>query len=240
MRNQTLRQSFSHAFDGLSHVLWTQKHVRTQLMMVILVFLLSYVMKLEMTKVLFMLSAVTFVLVAELFNTAIEVVVNMITQAYHPMAKIAKDVAAAGVLIASFYAVLVAGGIFINAPKINYFFFDTHLLRSVNPPNMLVVLLLCFAVLSILVMLGKSRKGHGSILSGGAVSGHAAVAFMLFSAVALYSQFNPYASVCALVLAVLVAQSRVEGKIHSLLEVILGGTVGIALMILLTIFGTHG
>ncbi|HEX2949261.1 MAG TPA: diacylglycerol kinase [Armatimonadota bacterium] len=241
MKNTNLFQSFSHAFEGLSHVLWTQKHVRTQLLIVIMVMLLSYAMRLEMIKVLFILSAVALVLIAELFNTAVEVVVNMITQEYHPLAKIAKDVAAAGVLIASLYALLVGGAIFLNGARVRDLFHGSahHALSHIPAPNPIIVLLLCFGVLSLIVMLGKSRKQHGSILQGGAVSGHSAVAFMLFAAIAIYGH-NVYVTFFAFLLAVLVAQSRVEGKIHTLTEVIWGATVAIILMALIVLFTPGG
>lgn len=235
MKNRHIFQSFKHAFEGLSHVLWTQKHVRTQLFIVVLALLLCYAMQLDVIKVLFVLSAIALVLLAELFNTAIEVVVNMITESYHPLAKVAKDVAAAGVLIASMYALIVAGGIFFSSPKIHLVFSGTQLLKESlhHQPQPLMVLLLCFLVLSILVVLGKSRKDHGSILRGGAVSGHTAVAFMLFSAIAIYSGFQLKFSIPALLLAILVAQSRVEGKIHTVREVLWGAIIALVLMTVL-------
>jgi len=235
MRNTTLKQSFQHAFAGLSHVLWTQKHVRTQLFMVVLVLLLAYAMKLDYIQVLFVFSAIAMVIMAELFNTAVEVVVNMITQTYHPFAKIAKDVAAAGVLIASFYSVIVAGGIFLNGGSIQKLFSGVVKYPKFAPadPHPMVVVLMCFVVLSIIVMLGKSKKSHGTILQGGAVSAHSAIAFMLSAAISIYSEFNILISTLALVLAILVAQSRVEGRIHSLREVILGAIIAILLMVLL-------
>ena len=236
MRNKNLKDSFTNAFEGLSHVLWTQKHVRTQFFMVILVMLLSYVMRLELIKVLFILSAVAMVLIAELFNTAVEVVVDMITQEYDLRAKIAKDVAAAGVLISTFYATLVAGGIFLNGAKIRSLLNGVKPILHLASPNPMVVLLVCFGVLSLIVVLGKSRKSHGSILQGGAISGHTAVAFMLATAIAIYTNYAPIISVLALFLAVLVAQSRVEGKIHTLAETIWGAIVATALMAILVVF----
>ncbi len=47
------------------------------------------------------------VLAAEMFNTAVESVVDMVTQAYHPLAKLAKDIAAGAVLITSINAAIV-------------------------------------------------------------------------------------------------------------------------------------
>lgn len=236
MKNKNVWQSFAHAFEGLSHVLWTQKHVRTQLLIVIMVLILSYTMRIEMIKVLFVLSAVAFVLIAELFNTAVEVVVNMITEEYHPLAKIAKDVSAAGVLVASFYALLVGGGVFLSGPRILGFINSVH---HIQPPNPIVVLLLCFGVLSLIVMLGKSRKQHGSILQGGAVSAHTAIAVML-AFIIWFVSHNTLTTILAAFLAILVAQSRVEGKIHTLAEVLWGATVAILLMVLIILFSPGG
>lgn len=235
-RNTNIFQSFSHAFEGLTHVLWTQKHVRTQLFMVALVFILSFYLRLKTLDFLFIMSAIAFVLVAELFNTAVEVVVNMITREYHPLAKIAKDVAAAAVLISSFYALIVGGAVFFRSDLLQTVFTNSHLVIEVTKkPNPIVVIFLCFAVLSIFVMLGKSKKTHGSILQGGAVSGHTAVAFMLATTIALQSAFDIGTTVIAFLLAVLVAQSRVEGKIHSLAEVLWGALFAVVLMVLIVL-----
>jgi diacylglycerol kinase (ATP) len=204
-------------------------------------------MQLEMIKVLFVLSAVIFVIFAELFNTAIEIVVNMITREYNPLAKIAKDVAAAGVLVAAFYAVFVGCGVFITDNK----FADlingaTNISLKVAPPNPIVVLIVAFGVLSLSVVIGKAKRSHGSILKGGAISAHTAIAFMLFVGIAIYSssdngniKFNMPVIVMALILAILVAQSRVEGRIHTLREVLWGAAVAFMLMALLLLFPTH-
>jgi len=233
MRNKNLAESFAHAFEGLAHVMWTQPHVRIQLIIVAMVLTLSYVMKLNTFQVLFLLSAVAFVLIAELFNTALEVVVNLITDRYHPLAKIAKDVAAAGVLIASIYSLLVGGAIFLSGPELLQFIRRSHNIPYVHNPHPIIVLLMGFTVISIIVALGKIRAGHSNILRGGAISGHSAVAFMLFALISIYCRFNPLICVMAFFLAFLVAQSRVEGRIHTLAEVIWGATLALAVVALL-------
>jgi len=235
MKNKHIGESFAHAFEGLSHVIWTQKQVKIQLLMVLLVFMLSYFMKIDSTKVLFVLSAVTLVLIAELFNTAIEVVVNMVTETYHPLAKIAKDVAAAGVLLASMYAMIVGAVIFLKGSLVHHLFERAPMLQAIPKPDLVVIVLVGILVLSIFVALAKVRIGHGTILRGGAVSGHSAVAFLFAAAIAVYSNFNPYITTLAFFLAILVAQSRVEGKIHSLAEVIWGAIVALVLMTLLVL-----
>ncbi len=233
MANKHLGESFLHAFEGLSHVIWTQRQVRIQLSIVVLVLLLSWVQRLDTVRVLFVLSAVALVLMAELFNTAVEVVVNMVTETYHPLAKIAKDVAAAGVLIASMYAFLVGITVFVIEPlrdKLIGLHVDPNALKE---PNWAALTMLGIAVGTILVPLFKVKVGHGTLMSGGAVSGHSAVAFSLAAAIFIQSQRNLLISIPAAVLAILVAQSRVEGKIHTLAEVIWGAVVAILVMALL-------
>jgi len=238
MSNKNLYESYYHAFEGLSHALWTQKHVRIQLTIVMLVLVLAYVRGLDELRVLFLFSAIAVILIAELFNTAIEVVVNMVTESYHPLAKIAKDVAAAGVLIASMYAILVGVTVFVPVKTIRDWLAKTPQFRP--QPDLVVVILLAVAIVFILVPLAKIRVGHGSILRGGAVSGHTAVAFLLTAAIAIKCTFDPLTTISALVLAVLVAQSRVEGKIHTVGEVFWGASVAVALLLLLLLMRSMG
>jgi len=236
-KNRSLGQSLKMAFAGLTHVVWTQKHVRTQLLIIILVLMLCYALRLSVINVLFVISAIVLVIIAELFNTAIEVVVNMITMKYDPRAKIAKDVAAAGVLMASFYSIFVGFGIFLGNIDIVKSIGDFSLVKwGIDPPSPIVVLVLAFSVLTLIVILGKAKKNHGSILKGGAISAHTAVAFMLFVAIAIYSKLHLPVTIMALLLALLVAQSRVEGRIHTVREVIWGALVAIILMALLMLF----
>jgi len=234
MSNKHLGESFYHAFEGLSHAIWTQRHVRVQLIVIALALLLSYMMRLDALRLLFVLSAIALVMIAELFNTAIEVVVNMITDSYHPLAKIAKDVAAAGVLIASMYAFLVGITVFFPVRQFRDWLTRTERMQHVShPADLAVIVLLALAMVFILIPIFKVRVGHGSLLRGGAVSAHTAVAFLLFAAIAVKSNFQPLISIPAFILAILVAQSRVEGKIHTVAEVLWGATVALIVMALL-------
>ncbi len=232
MKNRSILESFIHAFEGLSHVMWTQRHVRVQLFMVMMVLLLCYTMKLDMTNVLLVLSGTAFVIMAELFNTAIEVVVNMITSTYHPLAKIAKDVAAAGVLVASIYATAVGLGVFLS-PTMMEKYKKTIDFNGMDSGTLLVMIFVGLATLFILVPLAKIRVGHGTLLRGGAVSGHSAVAFFFAAAISVSSNYNVIVTTLAFVLAILVAQSRVEGRIHTLREVLWGAAVALTLIALL-------
>jgi diacylglycerol kinase (ATP) len=233
MKNRSILESFIHAFEGLSHVMWTQRHVRVQLFMVMMVLLLCFTMKLSMIEVLLVLSGTAFVIMAELFNTAIEVVVNMITSTYHPLAKIAKDVAAAGVLVASIYATAVGLGVFLSPSMMAKYKTTMVHFEGMDSGTLLVMIFVGLATLFILVPLAKIKVGHGTLLRGGAVSGHSAVAFFFAAAIAVSSNYNYIITSLSFVLAILVAQSRVEGRIHTLREVLWGAAVALTLIALL-------
>jgi len=206
--------SFRYAVEGIVHVFRTQKHMRFHFFTVVLV--LSIGLLLRLSRI-----VVSGVLVAEMMNTAIESVVDMITQSYHPLAKLAKDIAAGAVLIASITAAIVGGILFFGSNRLA----TLHLRVEHDPQPITVILTVCVLVL-IIVMISKVLGGRGSILSGGVVSGHSALSFFLASTL-IYRAMDYFTGVLALLLAFLVAQSRVEGKIHTMQEVIIGGLLGI-------------
>ncbi len=143
---------------------------------VVLVLLIGLLLRLSRVEMAVLFLVVSGVLVAEMMNTAIESVVDMVTQAYHPLAKLAKDIAAGAVLIASITAAIVGGILFFGSNTLK----TLHPQIKNDPQPVMVILTVCVLVL-ILTMIGKVLGGKGSILSGGVVSGHSAVSFFLAS-----------------------------------------------------------
>jgi len=213
--------SFRYAVEGIVHVFRTQKHMRFHFLTVVLVLSIGLLLRLGRVEMAALFIVVSGVLVAEMMNTAIESVVDMVTQAYHPLAKLAKDIAAGAVLIASITAAIVGGILFFGSNRLE----ALHLRLERDPPSVTVILTVVVLVL-IITMISKALGGKGSILSGGVVSGHSAVSFFLASTLIARS-LDYFTGALALLLAFLVAQSRVEGKIHTMQEVILGGLLGV-------------
>ncbi len=83
-------------------------------------------------------------------------------------------------------------------------------------------------VLLVLVTIIKVLSSRGKLLKGGLVSGHAAAGFFL-AATVLYLSKNALAAIVAVMMALLIAQSRVEAKIHSVQEVITGALLAMLL-----------
>jgi diacylglycerol kinase (ATP) len=217
-------ESFRYAIEGILHVYRTQRHMRIHFSIVVLVLLLGMLCRFDATQMSLLIVVSAGVLVAEMINTAVESVVDMVTQSYHPLAKLSKDIAAGGVLIASISAAMVGFVLFFGSKKI----VPLHVAID-NDPAPLMILITLLVVVMVIVMISKVMGGKGSILSGGIVSGHAAVSFLLAVTIIYRSKLDYLSAILALLLAILVAQSRVEGKIHTLQEVIIGGLLGICL-----------
>lgn len=213
--------SFRYAVEGIVHAFRTQKHMRFHFLTVVLVLSIGLLLRLARVEMAVLFIVVSGVLVAEMMNTAIESVVDMVTQAYHPLAKLAKDIAAGAVLIASITAAIVGGILFFGSNQLQ----SLHLRLERDPPSITVILTVLVLVL-VVTLISKVKGGKGSILSGGVVSGHSAVSFFLASTLIARS-LDYFTGALALLLAFLVAQSRVEGKIHTLQEVVLGGLLGV-------------
>lgn len=112
----TLVESFRYAFAGLWHTLKTQRNARIHISIAIVVIIVGIALKLKDIEWAIIGLTIGFVFVAELFNTVIEAVTDLVTEEYHPLAKRAKDVAAGAVLTAALTAVAV--GLLILGPPL--------------------------------------------------------------------------------------------------------------------------
>lgn len=107
------RASFGYAFEGLGYAWRTQRHVRIHAGITLLAVALGLVLRITPAEWAALVAMVALVMALELLNTVVEVVVDLAMPDYHPQAKVAKDVAAAAVLVAAGGAVLVGALIFV-------------------------------------------------------------------------------------------------------------------------------
>jgi diacylglycerol kinase (ATP) len=99
--------SFRHAFAGWWYVLRTQHNAWIHALASVAAFAVAWSLQLGRIEWAILVLTVAVVWVAEFVNTAVETVVDLSSPEIHPLAKIAKDVAAAAVLIAALSAVVV-------------------------------------------------------------------------------------------------------------------------------------
>ena len=226
--------SFNFAFEGIIHVLRTQRNLRIHFAIAFLVLVLALVVDVTKFELIALLLSITFVLIAEMLNTGIEAAIDIATTSFDPMAKIAKDIAAGAVLIATANALVV--GYLVFAGKVADRSADLlDRLRDAPAEITLVALVLTIIV----VIATKAYTGRGTPLRGGVPSGHAALAFAGWIA-ATYVAGNAHRfliSSIALIMAFLVAQTRVESGVHSALEVTYGALVGtLATLVVFQVF----
>jgi len=218
MRPSNWLESVNCAIEGILWAVKTQRHMLLHLVAAVGVLFVALLFRVAAADFLLLSFAVTLVLVTELANTALEVVVDMISPEFSPLARRAKDVAAGAVLVASVGA-LVAGYV-VLAP---YFFPSPARVGTAQPPGALPVLSVLVVV--IFVVLVKARLGKGMPLHGGMPSGHAAVAFSIATSIVL-SAVGWVLTVLAVAMAVMVSHSRLLLGIHSLREVLAGALLG--------------
>lgn len=166
------------------------------------------------------------VLCAEMFNTAIEAVVDLVSPGYHPLAKTAKDTAAGGVLITACGAAIM-GYLILAKYVMPYYGEVLAMFGTVSDMGTVIAIL----IVVIVVIIVKSATGTGTPLHGGIPSGHAAVAFSIATAVSLNTH-DPLISLLSLLLAIMVSHSRLLMKIHTLREVVIGACIGSVITLL--------
>lgn len=222
-RRISVIESFNYAVEGIIHVLRTHRNMRLHFAAALIVLVLALALGVSRIELIVLLISIAFVLIAEMINTAIEGTIDAATTSFDPMAKLAKDIAAGAVLIASVNAVAV--GYLVFAGKAADKTADV-LDRVRNAPAEISLVALVLTV--IIVIATKAWTGRGTPLRGGLPSGHAAVAFAGWMA-ATYIVGDSHrfvVSALTFIMALLVAQTRVESGVHSALEVAYGGALG--------------
>jgi diacylglycerol kinase (ATP) len=220
----SLVASFNYAFDGVIYVVRTQRNMRVHFAVAVLVLPLGVLLGVDRVQLLLLFLAVTFVLITEMLNTALEKAIDVATTSFDPLARVAKDVAAGAVLVAAVNAVFVAYLVF--APLLRDPSRDAIQAVRQSPVHLSVI---AVALVILLVIATKAITGRGTPLRGGLPSGHAAVAFGGWAAVSFVSQSYPHqllVSSLVFLMALLVAQTRVEAGIHTPLEVLWGALLG--------------
>lgn len=225
---RSIIDSFNYAVSGIILSIKTEKNMMIHYIIAVSVLALSLFFNFSRVEFLILLFAISLVLTLEMINTAIEKTVDLITKEYHPFARIAKDVSAGAVLIAAVNALIVGYLLFFD--RLNQFS-EVLLFKIKRSPIHLTFISLLLVILLTIGLKAKYYRGRGTHFQGGTVSGHSAIAFCIASIIAFLVE-NILVISLAFGLALLVAESRVEGKIHTFVEVVLGGVLGIIIAIL--------
>jgi len=226
MKPKNWFETLNCAIEGILYAAKHERHMKVHFIIAAAVLILSLFLDITGYDFILLAISITFVIFAELINSAIEYTIDLVHEEFHPLAKAAKDVAAGAVLIASFCA-LVMGYIILSKP---FFTYSAVALEGIKraPENVTMISLL---IVIIVVVIMKSHIGKGMPLHGGMPSGHSAISFAIFTSVALISM-DPFITLLAFVLAVMVSHSRLLLGIHNKAEVVVGALLGFLITLL--------
>ncbi|MBM7581833.1 diacylglycerol kinase (ATP) [Caldicoprobacter guelmensis] len=226
MKSRNIIESFNNAIKGIVHGFRTERNIKIHFIIALLVLIAAILANLSKIEVMLLFIVIAVVIAAELFNTALERIIDMIHPDYHPLAEAAKNMAAGAVLVTAVGSLMVGYIIFYN--RLNSF--SLALVRRLrNAPIHVTVISL--AIIVIIVIMLKSFNFKGNFLRGGMPSGHSALAFSLFTSIALLSK-NALVATLAMFMALMVIHSRYEAGIHTLAEIIIGAFLGMLLTVI--------
>jgi len=220
MKNKTFIDSLNAAVEGFIYVMKTQRNMRIHFLLGIFVLIMGIYLDLSKTDLLFVCVAISLVLICEMINTSMELTVDLVKDAFHPLARIIKDVSAGAVFISALNALVVG---YIVFSRTLTFRIEDGIYR-LKQSTWHITFIALIAVL-FLVVLGKVISRKGTPFRGGMPSGHSAFAFSIWTIIAFLTQ-EGLITVLAFVMAALIARHRVIAKIHTAWEVFVGGLLG--------------
>lgn len=227
MKSRNLPESFNNAINGIIYTLKYERNMKIHIATAFAVLVLGLFFKLSKLEFLIICMTIAVVIICELFNTAIEMLMDIIVDVYHPKAKIVKDISAGAVLVSAFVALIVGYIIFFDKMGIEL---DTGIRMLRHYPWHLTVIALLLVILLVLIFKAIFKKG--TPFHGGMPSGHSAAAFSVTTAIAMWTSDARITLLC-LFLSFLLIQSRFESKIHSIFELFAGALLGFLVTLLL-------
>ena len=230
LHNGNFIEACHNAVNGIIYATTTQSNIKKQLLIAVMVMIASLFFDLSTTEFLCLVLAVILVIFAEMVNTAIETVVDLYVDVYHPKAKIAKDVAAGGVVITAVNGIIVAYFLFFK--KIGML--GTNMLQKViaSPAHLILVAFILTIIGVVAIKAASTTKPNKLLNSNRIPSGQSAIAFAALTAIWLTSS-NILIVTLSLILAMLVAMNRVTSKAHSNMEAIYGACMGVLVVLLI-------
>ena len=215
--------SFNDAMSGLLYIIKNERNFRIHLVIGFLVIVGSIFLNIPLSEFLILLLVIGMVLLAEIINTAIEVIVDAFTDKYHNEAKKAKDISASAVFITAVWAFVT--GYFILVKYFPAGWRDAFS-NIASSPWYISFIALAFVIFLTLIM--KFVISKKLSLAGGMPSIHSVMAFSIWTAISIFTFHDfPVISLLVLILAFWVAQGRVLKGIHKIEEVVIGGIIGI-------------
>jgi diacylglycerol kinase (ATP) len=225
VKNKSIADSFNAAIEGFLHVVKTQRNMRIHFLLAVAVLLFGIYLNFTRVELIMLLLTSALVLITEMINTAMEIVMDYVEASHSHWVRVVKDISAGAVLVASVSAVIVAYFLFLR-DNILYRMFKNQMFK-LSASDWHISFFILVALIGIVIIL-KAVFHRGKPLRGGMPSGHSAVAFSIWMIVAILSD-SALITFSVLLLAFMVAQSRIRRNYHTAWEVVIGCLLGVFL-----------
>ena len=213
-------KSLNYAVEGVLHAAKTQRHVRVHFLVIIVLLIVCFVLGVQKNDFIIVSLIAAIVIVSEIFNSAVETLVDMVSPKKNEMARVTKDMAAGAVLISAGTAIIAA--CYILLPYAESFYRNGFCIMKHQNGD---IALSSMMIVTLSVIMIKSYFGKGTPLRGGMPSGHSALSFSGIVS-AIYS-FDSIIVISIIAFAgLLISISRIIQKIHTPLEVFAGIMTG--------------
>lgn len=226
-KNKSFATALGHAMDGVIRAFKTERNLRIDYIIGLIVLVTSLFFDFTKTEFACICLTVGFVIFAEMINSTVEYIVDLITDKYDDRAKAAKDIAAGGVLIASCVSVVVAYFLFVD--KISNA--SVAIISSILNSKLHILFTIVFGVVILTVILkGIFGKDDDYAHSGPSIRIALAFALTTYSYIITKSLL-----VCgiAFVLSMFITGSRIKGKKNKIIYTILSASIGILLVLII-------
>ena len=191
-RNKNYIDAWANGINGIIYSTTTQKNIKIQLVIAVFFMIVSLFFDLERAEFLCLVISIVFIILTELINTAIETIVDLCTETFHPKAKIAKDVGAGAVVLAALNAVVV--GYFLFFQKISTI--GTTMLTNIrNTPSHLVFVSIVLVTIGVVSLKALSTTNKSKIINNKFIpSGQSNSICDTYSSLVKHERYNSFSS----------------------------------------------
>ncbi len=227
IKNKTFFTALGHAIDGVIRAFKTERNLRIDYIIGLFVLISSLFFNFTKTEFACLCLTIGFVIFAEMINSTVEYIVDLITDKYDDRAKAAKDIAAGGVFISGVVAVIVAYFLFVD----KIYNATTAVLNSIFDSKLHVLFTIIFAVILLAVIL-KGMFGKGDKFSQAYPSARVALAFALTTYVYIITG-SIFVGGVSFLLSIIIAQIRIENTKIRPIYMIISALLGILVVLII-------
>lgn len=227
VKNKTFVTAMGHALDGVIRAFKTERNLRIDYIIGIFVLIGSLFFNFTKTEFACLCLTIGFVIFAEMINSTVEYIVDLITDKYDDRAKAAKDIAAGGVLISTGVAVVVAYFLFVD----KIYSATTAVIGSIFDSRLHVLFTITFVIILLAVIL-KGMFGKGDKFSQAYPSARVTLAFALTTYVYVITK-SIFVGGVSFVLSLIIAQIRIENTKVKPIYMIFSAVLGILVVLII-------